>query len=158
MAVAVEACPESWCTLRSPQISVSATHPWTLRGRKDGYATKPATARTAAARCAAAADTTSWKRRTASAATAGSTGAAMCCARSAVSRSGSTCASSWQVLVGLCQSRWWACPVAHPCGVVQFPVGSLKNLFIPLSLWFHLSSGIYFSLRHCYSDNAKSEI
>lgn len=55
------------------------------------------------------------------------------------------------------ESRWWACPVAHPCGIVQFPVSSLENLFIPPSLWFHLSSGIYF-LLDCYSDNAKSEI
>lgn len=102
MAVAVEACPESWCTLRSPQISVSATYPWTLQVRKDGYATKPAMAQTAAAPCAAAVDTISWKRLTASAATASSTGAATCYVRSAVSQSGSMCASRCQVF---CQCR-----------------------------------------------------
>lgn len=142
-AGAVEACPESWCTLRSPQISVSPTYPWTPQVHKDGYATKPATAQTAAAHCAAAVDTTSWKRLTASAATAGSTGAATCCVRSAVSRSGSTCASSLQVF-GKCRTRVGEpVPLLTPVGHVVLPVLP-ENLFIPPSLLG--SSGIYFLL------------
>lgn len=123
VAGAAAACPESWCTLRSLQTSVSAIRPSTLQAHKDAYATKPAIAQTAAAHCAAAVDITSWNRHAASAAIVGSTGAAMCCVRSVVSPSGSTCASRLKLShsglpLPIQDSRWRACLFAHSCGFV----------------------------------------
>ena len=154
MEVAVEACPESWCTSRSLLTSVSVTCPWTLRVHKDASATKPATEQTAAARCAAAADTTSWNRHAVSAATAGSTGVATCCARNAVSRSGSTCASRLQfshsqLPLPIQDSRWRACPFAHSCcwSFCFAPCVTLpESVYPPLSFFWVHHLGSIFSL------------
>jgi len=152
---AVEPCPESWCSLRSLLISVSAMLPSTLRGHKDASVTKAAPAQTAAAHCAAAVDTTSSNRHAASAAIAGSTGVATCCVRSVVSQSGSMCASKVQFsqsqLPLLIQdSRWRACPF-RPLLLFKHLFCSLcnsprKSVYPPSSFFLVHHLGSIFSL------------
>lgn len=127
----VEACLESWCTLRSLLTFVSAMCLSTLRAHRDVSATRPATAQTAVARYAVAVDTTYWNRHTVNAAIADFTGAATCFAKSVVSPSGWMCASRSQIFqrqlpLRTQDSRWRACPFAR-CSCSERLFCSMRN-------------------------------
>lgn len=100
-ACVLDASQESWSTLKNLLTSVSETPRWAPQAQGAGPATRQAACWMAVAVYAVVVGTMCSGRQELSAAIAVSTGAAMCCVRSAKSQSGSMCVSEDQPDLGI---------------------------------------------------------